>query len=954
MRNGFRILAWLCFSITLVASQQCIGNYDPTSGCTTCLSGFSGTNCTNLAPYDYYSYTITNLAGNSNYGITVSPLTQYVYIVEYQQVYVMMNLNPVTIQTGATPLTGSCSTEAVGLTVSALGDVYTSCYNSDFLKWVNGTGTPVVISASGCGLAFQIAIDQYNNMYTGCQAQQVMMVYPNGGIGTPFALIGTCVSYGFAISPLTGDLIASCSDSNLVQRWKDPYNGTIPGQFLYGSCDTGGAQGLAIGANGDVYVDCGGLSSIFKYSYLISNGSYAYPQILTGNCMTGTSAYGEIAFQAGVGLFVSCANSGTVMYWPQNGMGTIPTSQTPTVLANIGGSPNGIAVNFNGQLVFASAADSLLVSMAANSSVVLDYCDASPALYGPDCQYNFVNVDCTPYSCPSGYCVALNRTSYGVPNFQCLFECPLPDYIGSTNTTCVYNPCAFSLASNSLGYTFCGPSNFECISTPLSSGGGYNCSCATGYSGSNCTTWSPCASPSPCANGATCIPNPTPGGSPSFTCTCSVGYTGTECQYWDPCQYYLGDSCFHGGACVNNTTPGGIPAFTCNCTAGYVGSSCSTYNPCQYNNITCENGGTCNDYAGDETSCSCAGAYVGEFCMEWDACGFYGASNLCFNGAACISGNNSTQNFTCNCTTGFIGSQCSVWNPCSENDPCNNGGTCVNNNTPGDTPYTFCVCPLGYIGNNCSTWDPCTYFGQPCKHGGECVDNSTHDGLPVYLCTCAAGFIGTNCSLWDPCLYYSEPCANGGSCVDNETVGGSPGFQCTCASGYTGQNCTLWDPCVVDNPCEHGGNCTNNATVGGVPASMCTCPAGYLDDTCGVYTPCTYYNISCEHNGTCSTDLSAPDGWVCNCAPGYTNTTCQTHTISSTTTATPVPYGPVWTENDNIITGVVAGVGGALILAAVTYVVYIYTSSPVLYTRPTEITSSGSGATEARWTTSLD
>ena len=91
--------------------------------------------------------------------------------------------------------------------------------------------------------------------------------------------------------------------------------------------------------------------------------------------------------------------------------------------------------------------------------------------------------------------------------------------------------------------------------------GGYKCTCATGYTGTNCEygmrskikyMWSliffiffskfililndpenealPCTLKKPCQNGATCTDDDAGG----YTCACVTGYTGTNCQYGMP------------------------------------------------------------------------------------------------------------------------------------------------------------------------------------------------------------------------------------------------------------------------------------------------------------------------------------------------------------------------------------------------------------------------------------
>jgi hypothetical protein len=61
----------------------------------------------------------------------------------------------------------------------------------------------------------------------------------------------------------------------------------------------------------------------------------------------------------------------------------------------------------------------------------------------------------------------------------------------------------------------------------------------------------------------------------------------------------------------------------------------------------------------------------------------------------------SNGQFTCKCTTGYYGPQCSFFNtdPCS-GSPCLNNGVCTVNYSSYPNYYT-CSCINGYTGTNC-------------------------------------------------------------------------------------------------------------------------------------------------------------------------------------------------------------------------------------------------------------
>jgi hypothetical protein len=115
-----------------------------------------------------------------------------------------------------------------------------------------------------------------------------------------------------------------------------------------------------------------------------------------------------------------------------------------------------------------------------------------------------------------------------------------------------------------------------------SAGTGYSCSCAVGFTGTNCeVNIDDCAS-NPCQNGGTCSD-----GIEAFTCSCAPGFTGTSCETLiDNCA---GLPCQNGGSCTN--APNG---YACSCAPGFTGAQCQTdIDECAVD--PCTNGGICVD-----------------------------------------------------------------------------------------------------------------------------------------------------------------------------------------------------------------------------------------------------------------------------------------------------------------------------------------------------------------------
>ncbi|ROT61408.1 putative cubilin-like [Penaeus vannamei] len=95
-----------------------------------------------------------------------------------------------------------------------------------------------------------------------------------------------------------------------------------------------------------------------------------------------------------------------------------------------------------------------------------------------------------------------------------------------------------------------------------------------------------------------------------------------------------------------------------------------------------------------------------------------------------------------------------------------------------------CVCPLGYHGMGIGMYGcaPPTNLcqNQPCLNGGTCVQ---FPGSYTYTCTCQPGYTGHSCETQiNACA--SNPCLNGGTCTP-----GLISYTCTCPSSHTGERC---------------------------------------------------------------------------------------------------------------------------------------------------------------------
>ncbi|XP_039995619.1 protein delta homolog 2 [Xiphias gladius] len=220
------------------------------------------------------------------------------------------------------------------------------------------------------------------------------------------------------------------------------------------------------------------------------------------------------------------------------------------------------------------------------------------------------------------------------------------------------------------------------------------------------------------------------------------------------------------------------------------GSDCS----CNVTNSHCDESGVCR----------CDPGWDGERC------------DRCVPTPGCRHGS-CQQPWQCSCEPGWGGRFCDKdLYICSEQQPCQNGATCVME----DSGEYTCLCPEDFHGRNCQLkTGPCHQRRSPCKNGGICEDA---DGFAAQLtCRCLAGFTGPRCETdVDDCLM--KPCGNGATCLD-----GINRFSCLCPAGFTGRFCTVnLDDCA-SRPCLNAGRCVDRA--GGF---HCVCQPGYAGATC--------------------------------------------------------------------------------------------------------------------------
>ncbi|XP_035281191.1 protein kinase C-binding protein NELL2-like [Anguilla anguilla] len=276
------------------------------------------------------------------------------------------------------------------------------------------------------------------------------------------------------------------------------------------------------------------------------------------------------------------------------------------------------------------------------------------------------------------------------------------------------------------------------------------------------------------------------------------------CRGHDFCSESHG--CVENSDCVNMET-----GASCSCQDGYHalrddGAFCEDVDECAEGRHYCRENTVCVNTPGSFL-CVCRRGYIridDYSCTEHDECA--SGQHSCDQNALCF---NTVGGHSCSCEPGFSGNGTHCRALCD--GVCQNGGTCVSQNT--------CICQQGFTGERCETdIDECMDGFVECDSRATCIN------LPGwYHCECRDGYHdnglfspnGESCEDIDECRTGRNSCANDTVCFNLEG-----GYDCRCPHG---KNCT--GDCIHDNRVKHNGQIW---VLENDRCSVCSCQSGLV------------------------------------------------------------------------------------------------------------------------------
>jgi len=387
-----------------------------------------------------------------------------------------------------------------------------------------------------------------------------------------------------------------------------------------------------------------------------------------------------------------------------------------------------------------------------------------------ECSYPTTNF-CDFVVCANGQCVE-NKTSSQC--FQC--QCDA-GFTGQLCETTLVTPTGCDPACENGG---------QCQQTSANT---HACVCLPEYTGSQCQTsiiaTHPCTTMpgTVCQNGGTCTMN-----GAGYLCSCAIGWSGSNCETQNTVTTCTPNPCGAHGTCFQAVLPTG-PIIHCNCEAQWTGKFCDTNVAGTANCAAdfCQSGGLCL-MNGNTPYCVCPSTHTGPRCETLVS----PLTTVTMTTPVITTFTQTSSTMTPSTITPMPGS-CSL-------SPCLNGGSCY---TTGNT--FICLCRPDWSGLTCNvptsvtTPAPSTLpsanacLSSPCNNGGTCYRHGNS-----FVCVCTTFYAGTTCDMAKTATPPSvttpssaikcinQPCQNGATCYDTASS-----YFCYCGmnSNFSGKDC---------------------------------------------------------------------------------------------------------------------------------------------------------------------
>ena len=454
-------------------------------------------------------------------------------------------------------------------------------------------------------------------------------------------------------------------------------------------------------------------------------------------------------------------------------------------------------------------------------------------------------------------------------------------------------------------------------------GSGYECACATGYTGdgdTTCTDVDECtAGTDNCDANATCANT---GG--SFTCACNAGYTGsgTTCTDVDECTAGT-DDCKSDATCTN--LPG---SFSCAATpivdtTAATATVDGTVGPAEYAGKVVGNGhvgfgdqvgtgalhidsatdgtlsfglvrgdGDLNNHAvifidsvagglastagllddQDDGRRAISGASIGGKSDITFPAGFLPDYAISFDVAfganlfQLVEGGNGSL-----VPLGNLGGAGTAGQAAFEFT-----GTLTQIGAVQGGSFTFMATVIN--GNNAFRSDegmPSTFGIPPGNPGNPSTISPTGFGsFTSVVGACGDGVKSAGEVCDDGNANDSDGCAGDCSTIDTNFECPTPGQLCVCIAGHGGADCLTECPGGAATPCNGNGSCATGTggdgsctcNVGWAAPACGSCAAGFAGGSCGDIDECTAGTDNCDANATCANTTGS---FTCTCNAGY-------------------------------------------------------------------------------------